>query len=102
MNAQSTVRNPFAVGLSVVGIVCGGVGALLAIVALNESSNYASEMSLAGIAAMNAWSSFLLLVAVVSFVGAAVLAGVRWLVRSVSVASLSSDTAPDHTAADGL
>ncbi|WP_248240277.1 hypothetical protein [Microbacterium kunmingense] len=59
-------------------------------------------MSTVEVAAMGAWSDFLLLVGIVALIGATVLAGVRWLLSVPEAQKAPATGATDHTAADGL
>lgn len=102
MNAHESIRNPFTTFLTVAGALGLAAGALLAILAFSEANNYASTMSTDGLAAMFAWSDFLLLVGVVALIGAAVLAGVRWLLSAPATQIAPNRGQTDHTAADGL
>lgn len=85
----------------VVGFASLAVAVLLALIAVNQSTSlslYGPDTAL--IAALNAWSNVLMLVAVVSLVGASVLAGVRWLLRAPAAVEVAAD--PSYRDADGL
>lgn len=101
MNAHSDTKNPATVGLMVAGLTSLAIAVLLALIAVNQSTSlslYGPDTAL--IAALNAWSNVLMLVAVVSLVGASVLAGVRWLLVAPTTAEGSA--ASSYQDADGL
>lgn len=99
MNALENSKNPMTVGLVVVGSVALGLAVLLGAVALGQANAFSiGGPDVAFIASLGAWSNLLILVSVVSYVGAAVLAGMRWLLRA-PVAGRQSE--PSYQDADG-
>ncbi|GAA5205880.1 hypothetical protein [Microbacterium kyungheense] len=83
MNARSDRRNPYAIALVVVGGVALVVALSLGLAGAGEASPYTGDPIAA--AALDAWSNFLLLVGAVALIGALVLAGARWLLRSTTM-----------------
>ena len=80
MNARSTRRNPYAIALAALGGVALVIALSLGLAAAQEASSYTGDATTT--AALTAWSNFLLLVGAVALIGALVLAGARWLLRS--------------------
>lgn len=75
---RSTV-NPWLVLLVAVGVAAGVLGFILGVVAAEQSDSLLGDVAAA--AALTVWSNFLMLVAVVSLVGALVVGGVTWTLR---------------------